>query len=67
MLRAGLLSNDYRELAIEGRHCLSLATLPPLHGDPFDRMLLAQAMSEGMQLVTADRKLAAYDGPVIRV
>ena len=67
VLRAGLLSNDYRELSIEGRHCLALATLPPLHGDPFDRMLLAQAMGEGMQLVTADRKLAGYDGPVIKV
>ncbi|MDF1727062.1 MAG: type II toxin-antitoxin system VapC family toxin [Sulfitobacter sp.] len=67
VLRAGLLSNDYRELPIEGRHCLPLANLPPLHSDPFDRMLLAQAMGEGMQLVTADRKLAAYEGPIIRV
>ncbi|NEK23866.1 PIN domain-containing protein [Sulfitobacter sp. JBTF-M27] len=67
VLRAGLLSNDYRELAIEGRHCLALASLPPLHGDPFDRMLLAQAMGEGMQLVTVDQKLAAYEGPLIKV
>ena len=67
VLRAGLLSNEYRELPIEGRHCLGLASLPPLHGDPFDRMLLAQAIGEGMQLVTADRKLAAYQGPIIKV
>lgn len=67
VLRAGLLSNEYQELSIDGRHCLALANLPPLHGDPFDRMLLAQAMGEGMQLVTADRKLASYDGPVILV
>ncbi len=64
ILRAGLLANGYRELVIEGRHCLGLMTLPMLHGDPFDRMLLSQAMSEGMLLVTADRKLAGYDGPV---
>ena len=67
VLRAGLLSNEYRELPIEGRHCLGLASLPPLHGDPFDRMLLAQAIGEGMQLVTADRKLAAYQGTIIKV
>lgn len=67
VLRAGLLANDYREMAIEGRHCLALGNLPPLHGDPFDRMLLAQAMAEGMQLVTADEKLARYEGPVIKV
>ena len=67
VLRAGLLANGYRELAIEGRHCLPLAALPALHMDPFDRLLLAQAMSEGMLLVTADRKLAAYDGPVRHV
>lgn len=67
VLRAGLLSNEYQEMAIEGRHCLALASLPPIHGDPFDRMLLAQAIGEGMQLVTADRKLAAYEGPIISV
>lgn len=67
VLRAGLLSNEYRELPIQGRHCLALSTLPARHNDPFDRMLLAQAISEGMQLVTADRKLAAYEGPVVKV
>ena len=67
VLRAGLLSNGYRELPIEGRHCQVLTTLPKLHGDPFDRMLLAQAMAEGMHLVTADRRIAAYGGPVMAV
>ena len=66
-LRAGLLRNGYQELAIDGRHCLILSTLPRLHGDPFDRMLLAQAISEGMLLVTADERLAACDGPIQRV
>jgi PIN domain nuclease of toxin-antitoxin system len=64
VLRAGLLANGYRELAVDGRHCLVLATLPRLHGDPFDRMLLAQAISEGLLLLTADRRIGAYQGPV---
>lgn len=64
VLRAGLLANGYEELPIEGRHILSLATLPPLHSDPFDRLLVAQAMGEGMTLLTADRRVADYGGPV---
>lgn len=64
VLRAGLLENGYRELAIDGRHCLGLVTVPKHHGDPFDRMLLAQASAEGMTLLTADRRLGAYEGPV---
>lgn len=67
VLRAGLLANGYEELAVEGRHVLSLATLPALHGDPFDRILIAQAMAEGMTLVTADRRVAEYRGPVVLV
>ena len=62
--RAGLLANGYEELPVEGRHCLAIPTLPPVHGDPFDRMLVAQAMTEGMQLLTADRRVAEYGGPV---
>ncbi|MDO5370854.1 type II toxin-antitoxin system VapC family toxin [Paracoccus sp. (in: a-proteobacteria)] len=62
--RAGLLANGYLELPVEGRHCLAIPTLPPVHGDPFDRMLVAQAMAEGMQLLTADRRVAEYGGPV---
>jgi PIN domain nuclease of toxin-antitoxin system len=63
VLRAGLLANGYQELAVEGRHCLGLANLPPLHGDPFDRMLIVQAAAEGMILLTADRMVAEYGGP----
>lgn len=65
--RAGLLASGYSEVAVEGRHCLALATLPALHGDPFDRMLVSQAAAEGMTLLTADRRLAAYGGPVLLV
>lgn len=64
VLRAGLLANGYRELAIDGRHALSVSTLPAVHSDPFDRLLLAQAICEGLLLITSDRKLGAYDGPV---
>lgn len=64
VLRAGLLANGYRELAIEARHVLSLALLAPHHRDPFDRMLIAQAAVEGLVLVTADRALARYGAPV---
>lgn len=64
VLRAGLLANDYAELPIEGRHCLGLSSLPALHGDPFDRLLIAQAVAEGMVLLTSDARIAAYDGPI---
>ena len=63
-LRAGLLANGYTELPVEGRHILALSTLPPLHADPFDRLLVAQAISEGMILLTADRQLAGYGSSV---
>ncbi len=63
-LRAGLLANGYMELPVEGRHAVLLATLPLLHTDPFDRLLVAQAMSEGMTLLTADRQLEKYGHPV---
>lgn len=64
-LRAGLLASGYSELAVEGRHVLGLSTLPAIHRDPFDRLLLAQAAAEGMRLLTADSRLAVYGGPVL--
>ena len=66
-LRRGLLFNGYGELAIRGEHALAVAALPPLHGDPFDRMLLAQAGVERLQLLTADSQIAAYPGDVVLV
>lgn len=63
-LRAGLLSNDYNELPLDGRHCLGLGMLPALHSDPFDRILIVQAAVEGMVLLTADEKVLKYGGPV---
>ena len=52
-------------LAITMSHSLKLATLPMLHRDPFDRILIAQALAEGAHLVTADAQIAQYDVPVI--
>ncbi len=53
------------ELPVAIRHGDRAATLPPLHGDPFDRMLVAQALEENLILVTADRQLAQYGVPVL--
>jgi len=51
-------------LPIEVRHTTALRTLPPHHGDPFDRMLLAQAASDGFAVVTRDAAMSAYDVPL---
>ena len=64
VLRAGLVANGYQEVAITGRHCLVVMHLPDIHRDPFDRMLVAQAQSEGLTLLTADAIVARYPGPV---
>lgn len=63
-LRRGLIDAGYREIAVAGDHALAAARLPPLHRDPFDRMLLAQADIEGAELVTSDPVLARYPGAV---
>ncbi len=64
LLRRGLLDNGYTELPVTGEHAVAVASLPPLHKDPFDRLLLAQAMVEGIVLLTADAFLAKYPAPV---
>jgi len=66
-LYSGLLSAGYQELPVTSRHSLLVATLPPLHKDPFDRILLAQSMSEGVPLLTIDRILTQYKSSVIYV
>ncbi len=67
LLRRGLLDNGYTELPITSQHVVSVDTLPPLHKDPFDRLLVSQALCEGITLVTADAHVARYPGPVRRV
>jgi len=67
MLRRGLIDNLYRELPVTGEHAVVVASLPPLHRDPFDRILLAQSVVEGITLLTSDPLVAQYPAPVRRV
>jgi PIN domain nuclease of toxin-antitoxin system len=48
------------ELRVTFEHALLAGALPPHHADPFDRMLVAQAQSEGLAIVTRDRRISAY-------
>lgn len=57
----------FKELPVLGRHAVGVANLPLIHNDPFDRILVAQAISETMRLLTADKNLAAYSELVITV
>lgn len=66
-LRHGALEAGWTELAVEGHHALAVADLPDIHGDPFDRLLLAQARVEGARLVTSDQMLGRYGHPVLRL
>jgi len=67
ILRRGLLDNGYIELPVTGQHAVGIDGLAPLHKDPFDRLLLSQALVEGVTLLTRDEELARYDGPVRKV
>ncbi len=67
LLRRGLLDNGYSELPITSDHVVATETLPPIHKDPFDRVLVAQAIVEGVTLLTGDPIVAQYPGPVRRV
>lgn len=67
VLRRGLLDNGYQELAIASEHAVFIDSLPPLHKDPFDRILVAQATVEGITLLTADALVAQYPGPIRQV
>jgi PIN domain nuclease of toxin-antitoxin system len=55
------------ELPIQSEHTFTAGTLPPVHKDPFDRMLVAQATVEGIMLLTADATIAKYPGPIQKV
>jgi PIN domain nuclease of toxin-antitoxin system len=67
VLRRGLLDNGYQELPITSEHTVSIDSLPPIHKDPFDRILVAQATVEGITLLTTDAVVAQYPGPVRQV
>ena len=64
ILRRSLLENDYEELPIGSEHTVELDGLPPIHWDPFDRILIAQSRVEGVMLLTVDPVLAKYPAPI---
>jgi PIN domain nuclease of toxin-antitoxin system len=61
------LDSDYHKITITGLHATAVGDLPLLHKDPFDRLLLAQAKTEGISLLTTEAALSAYPAPVIQV
>ena len=63
-LRRGLLANGSEELLISSEHTLAVTSLPPVHRDLFDRILVAQARVESITLLTSDITLASYGEPV---
>ena len=65
LLRRSLLDNGYVELPILSEHAVAIDALPPIHKDPFDRLLVAQASVEGTYLLTDDATVAQYPGPVL--
>jgi PIN domain nuclease of toxin-antitoxin system len=64
LLRRGLLDNGYNELPITSDHVVATESLPPIHRDPFDRVLVAQATVEGITLLTLDSLVSRYPGPI---
>ncbi|ASQ46773.1 type II toxin-antitoxin system VapC family toxin [Legionella clemsonensis] len=67
VLRRNLLDNGYYELAITSAHTVFIQSLPSIHKNPFDRILVAQATVEGITLLTADTLVAQYPGPIRQV
>lgn len=67
LFRDALLENGYKELPILGTHAVAIGKLPPIHKNPFDRILIAQALVEGISLLTADGVVAQYPGPIRKV
>lgn len=64
-LHEHITGSGVRILGLAAEHGLGVAKLPMHHRDPFDRLLISQARAEGLTVVTADRRLAGYDVPVI--
>ena len=67
ILRRGLLDNGYSELPIASEHVVAIDGLPQHHKDPFDRVLVAQAIVEGITLLTSDETVARYGGSITLV
>ena len=64
LIRQELLDLGYEDLAVTSAHAAAVASLPPIHKDPFDRLLIAQAIVEGIFLLTADATILRYPGPI---
>jgi PIN domain nuclease of toxin-antitoxin system len=64
-LEGQMEAHGFRSLAVSMSHALSVESLPPIHGDPFDRMLVAQAQAEGLTIVTSDRLIRRYPVAVL--
>jgi len=60
-------ASGFEEFPVLARHAVGVARMPLHHGDPFDRLLVAQAFTESMHLLTADEKLLEYSDLVIHV
>ena len=67
VLRRNLLDNGFEEIAINSAHIIGVDALPNIHKDPFDRMLIAQTVVEGVTLMTADSAVAEYPVAVIKI
>ena len=67
VFRSELLTLGYAELPVTSEHSLAILSLPLLHNDPFHRILIAQAIAEGITLLTIDAIIAQYPGPIRRV
>ena len=66
-LKAALVGLAYQELYPTSEHAVTPGALPLLHGDPFDRIHVAQAIVEKVTLATADRQLMRYEAPILYV
>jgi PIN domain nuclease of toxin-antitoxin system len=67
VLRRNLLDYGFEEITINSAHTLAIEALPNFHKDPFDRMLIAQTIVEGITLMTADSAVAEYPVAVVKV
>jgi PIN domain nuclease of toxin-antitoxin system len=66
-IRRELIEMEYEELAVLGQHAVAVEGLPWIHKDPFDRLLIAQAVVEEITLLTVDSTIARYPGPIRKV
>ena len=67
LLLDGLLENGYKQVHISSKHALLTGTMKKIHKDPFDRIILAQSIEEGLPLLTTDKIMAKYPAPVILI